>query len=127
MLKRPPLSVLPRKPEVILLKTAVKSALCYLVEENASSPHPFLYKKASSRETRAGSFFTKSESVNLATLISITHLNMLIVVIMIGALNTTSIRNAPTIGTTRNAVREGPYLFTVADMFAIAFGVAPSP
>lgn len=63
----------------------------------------------------------------METVTSITQLNKLMVVIMIGALNTTSIRNAPTIGTTRNAVREGPYLLTVADMFAIAFGVAPSP
>lgn len=51
----------------------------------------------------------------------------LMVVMMMGALKTTSIRNAPTIGTTRNAVRDGPNLLTVEPILAIAFGVAPNP
>lgn len=39
----------------------------------------------------------------------------------------TSIKNAPTIGTIKNALRDGPKRFTTADMLAIAFGVAPNP
>ena len=39
----------------------------------------------------------------------------------------TSIKNAPTIGTTRNAFFDGPKRWTTADILAIAFGVAPKP
>lgn len=54
------------------------------------------------------------------------YLNRLIVVIIIGIPNT-SMRNAPTIGTTRKAFCDGPNRPTMACIFAIAFGVAPSP
>ena len=39
----------------------------------------------------------------------------------------TSIRNAPTIGTIKYALLEGPYFAVIVDIFAIAFGVAPIP
>ena len=38
-----------------------------------------------------------------------------------------SMKNAPTIGTTRNARGAGPNRSTIASMFATAFGVAPRP
>ena len=39
----------------------------------------------------------------------------------------TLIKNAPTIGTTKNAFVDGPKRCTAADILANAFGVAPSP
>lgn len=40
---------------------------------------------------------------------------------------TISMKNAPTIGTTRNARWDGPNLSVTACIFAIAVGVAPRP
>jgi hypothetical protein len=37
-----------------------------------------------------------------------------------------SMKNAPTIGTTRKARGAGPYRSTIASMFAMAFAVVPS-
>lgn len=38
-----------------------------------------------------------------------------------------SIKNAPTIGTTKYALGEFPYYLVITSKFAMAFGVAPSP
>lgn len=38
-----------------------------------------------------------------------------------------SIKNAPTIGTTKYALGEFQYFLVITSKFAMAFGVAPSP
>lgn len=71
-------------------------------------------------------FFSRS-IINAALMpVRLFYLNKLSVVIMIGIANT-SIRKAPTIGTIRYALREGPKRSVTAAMLAIALGVAPRP